>query len=42
MNQQILLAIGLGFLALEHFDVPIPRWITGVVLGIVAVLMLFA
>ena len=41
MNQDILLAIGLGLLALEHFDVAIPRWLVGVCLGIVAVLMLF-
>ena len=41
MNQNLLLAFGLGFLALEHFGVPIPAWLTGIVLGIVAILMLF-
>lgn len=37
----ILLAIGLLLLALEHFGVPVPRWLTGIFLLLASVLMLF-
>ena len=40
MNQNLLLAIALFLLALEHFGVPIPGWLTGAFLIIVAILML--
>jgi len=39
-SQPVLLAIALFLLALEHFGVPIPGWVTGVVLMILALLML--
>lgn len=39
-SQAVLLAIALFLLALEHFGVPIPGWLTGAVLMIVALLML--
>lgn len=39
MNQSVLLAIALLFLGLEHLGVPIPGWITGIILIIVAILM---
>lgn len=41
MNTDILFAIALLLLGLEHFAIPIPAWITGILLIIVAVLMLF-
>ena len=40
INADIFLAIGLLLLALEHFGVAIPPWITGVCLIIVAIAML--
>lgn len=40
MNRNILLAVGLLLLALEHFGVPVPSWLTGIILLITALLML--
>lgn len=40
LNTNIFLAIGLLLLALEHFGVPIPAWLTGIFLIVVAVAML--
>lgn len=40
MNSNIFLAIGLLLLALEHFGVPVPGWLTGIFLIIVAITML--
>ena len=40
INQSVLLAIALLCLGLEHFGVPIPSWLTGAILVIVAILML--
>ena len=36
----ILLAVGLIFLGLEHIGVPIPGWLTEIVLLIAGILML--
>lgn len=41
MNTNLLLAIALLLLGLEHFGVPIPGWITGIILIVLAILMIF-
>jgi len=41
LGLNLFLALALLFLALEHFGVPIPPWLTGIFLIIAAVLMLF-
>lgn len=40
MNTNLFLALGLLFLALEHFGVPVPGWLTGIFLIVVAIVML--
>lgn len=39
MSENLLLAIALLLLGLEHLGVPIPPWITGVTLVIIVALM---
>ena len=40
INADLFLAFGLLLLALEHFGVAVPGWITGVCLIVVAIVML--
>ncbi len=40
MNTNLLLALAFLFLGLEHLGVPIPGWLTGILLLLVAVFML--
>lgn len=40
MRQNILFAIGLILLGLEHLGVPIPGWLTGIILLIVGIVLL--